>query len=243
MNGPTLRRLLGPRRVLLVAATGKELGALGLAEEVLPREEWVRGAVGGRLDVVISGVGKANAAAATARAIDPGRHGLVLSFGIAGALPGPRGVLAPGTVVVADRCVYADEGLVAEGEGVGEVVFVGLARMGFPPGPFGDDGVRVERGWVEALAMPGSVVGAVATVSTCSGTDAAAGETARRTGAVAEAMEGAAVAQVAARLGVAAGEVRGISNATGARARQGWDIPAALGGLAGWWAWSGLGAG
>jgi futalosine hydrolase len=41
-------------------------------------------------------------------------------------------------------------------------------------------------------------VGALVTVSTCSGTDAAARELARRTGGICENMEGAAVAQVCA---------------------------------------------
>jgi nucleoside phosphorylase len=52
-----------------------------------------------------------------------------------------------------------------------------------------------------------------------------------RTGALAEAMEGAAVGMVAARLGVAFAEVRVISNNTGDRGGQAWDLPGALAGL------------
>jgi nucleoside phosphorylase len=92
-------------------------------------------------------------------------------------------------------------------------------------------------GWVEGGDGEGPdgggrvVVGRIATVSTCAGTDARAATVARRTGAVAEAMEGAAVAQVASRLGVTFAEVRVISNTTGDRANQRWDMRGALGGL------------
>ena len=70
--------------------------------------------------------------------------------------------------------------------------------------------------------------GPIATVATCSGTDEAAAEVARRTGAVAEAMEGAAVVHAARRLGVPAIELRAVSNTTGRRDRQVWDLPTAM---------------
>ena len=70
--------------------------------------------------------------------------------------------------------------------------------------------------------------GPIATVATCSGTDAAAESVARRTGAVAEAMEGAAVVHAARRLGVPAIELRVISNTTGDREDQEWDLAGAL---------------
>ena len=63
---------------------------------------------------------------------------------------------------------------------------------------------------------------------------ACAHEVARRTRAVAEAMEGAAVGFTARRLGLATGsapafaELRVISNTTGDRSRQVWDLPRAL---------------
>jgi futalosine hydrolase len=70
--------------------------------------------------------------------------------------------------------------------------------------------------------------GVIATVATCSGTDALAVEVERRTGAIAEAMEGAAVVHAALRLGLPGGEVRVISNSTGDRAKQQWDIARAF---------------
>ena len=65
-------------------------------------------------------------------------------------------------------------------------------------------------------------------MATCSGTDAAARSVAERTRAVAEAMEGAAVVHAARRLRVPAIELRAISNTTGERDGQQWDLPAAL---------------
>jgi futalosine hydrolase len=79
---------------------------------------------------------------------------------------------------------------------------------------------------LECLDTP--IVSAIATVSTCSGTDAAATEIAHRTGAAAEAMEGAAVGLVAFRHKVAFAEVRVISNTTGDRSRQVWALEESL---------------
>jgi futalosine hydrolase len=68
-------------------------------------------------------------------------------------------------------------------------------------------------------------------VATCSGTDAAAHAVRTRTGAMAEAMEGAAVVHAARRAGVPAIEIRSISNTTGDRAKQQWNIAAAFAAL------------
>jgi futalosine hydrolase len=81
---------------------------------------------------------------------------------------------------------------------------------------------------VEAFSPAAKHVGPIATVSTCSATDNSAREVARRTGALAETMEGAACALVAHRRGIPFAEVRAISNYTGARANQRWDIQSAL---------------
>jgi futalosine hydrolase len=83
-----------------------------------------------------------------------------------------------------------------------------------------------------ALGIPH--VQAIATVSTCSGTNALAREIVTRTGAEVEAMEGAAVGLVASRLGVGFAEVRVISNTTGDRGSQQWDLPGALAALREW---------
>lgn len=190
-----------------------------------------------RFDLLLSGVGKANAAAATARCLDTSRHALVLSLGIAGALPSaPAGTrvapvaaavpLALGSIIVATRSVYADEGVQTPG------AWVDCAAMGFGPGP-GFEGMSLagDAALVAALAPVAQATGPVATVSTCSGTNTLAATIAARTGALAEAMEGAAVGQVAARLGMRFAEVRTISNTTGDREKQIWNMPLALAAL------------
>lgn len=220
------------RRVLLVAATPMEAraAAAGLHADggVLEASEgrWVAHEVTDRVDLCVCGVGKVNAAAATAALANPGRHAAVVSIGIAGALPGSG--LNIGDVVAASACVYADEGLLTPAG------FQDCATVGFGLGPWSNQGAvggsvipvsELLLGWM-GLLTPRLV--RIATVSTCSGTDALAAEVVRRTGAAAEGMEGAAVAHVAARLGVPAGELRAISNTTGDRDQQRWDLRAAL---------------
>ncbi|HCT45637.1 MAG TPA: hypothetical protein DF699_10535 [Phycisphaerales bacterium] len=72
--------------------------------------------------------------------------------------------------------------------------------------------------------------GPIATVSWCSGSDACAQGVVERTGAICEAMEGAAVALAARRIdpGIATAELRVISNTTGDRSSQRWALDDSL---------------
>jgi len=177
--------------------------------------------------VVIAGVGRTNAASATTEAILNAwkRGGVdgVISAGVAGALPQPAAddVLRVGDVLAASVCIYAEEGIVtARG-------FAPMDALGFPLGDFTGNAVPVDADLLERLS--GSFrLGPIATVATCSGTDAAAREIAQRTGALAEAMEGAAVVHAARRLKAPAIELRAISNTCGDRATQQWDLQAGL---------------
>jgi len=211
------------RRVLFAVAADAEVAAVfrGLrcgGREIPP--EWGSVVVTSGVEVLRTGVGKANACGAVARLLDPRVHGLVLSIGVAGSLPlSPP--LAIGAVVAASTIVIADEGV------EGPQGFQSLASLGFPPLLGGDTLAPPE--WVlRWLRGFGLHVGAIATVSTCSGTDAGARRVAQRTGAVAEGMEGAGVALAAVHAGVAFGEVRIISNTTGDRDRQEWRLTDAL---------------
>lgn len=229
MTPGALEQFQAGKRILLVVAAPVEMKAVlrGLgAPESTPTPLWTLVPVGARFDVALVGVSKANAAAGTARVLDPQRHAAVLSVGIAGALPRPGGVLANRSVVVADRCAHADEGMRSP------TGFVNLAQMGFPLSDEPDQAHPCTPGIVEVLRPLADAVGPIATVSICSATDALAAEIAGRTGAIAETMEGAAVALVASRLGVAFGELRTISNPTGDRSTQTWDIRGALDRLA-----------
>lgn len=192
-------------RVLIVTSVPAEAEAIGAA-------------AGAR--VVVAGIGRTNAAAATTEAIlRAGPFDAAVSAGVAGALPG--GGLELREALVASRCVYAEEGLIAPGG------FQAMDAMGFALGDFRGNAVPVDERLLAALSRAFRSA-PIATVATCSGTDEAAFVIAERTGAAAEAMEGAAVVHAARRLGVAAIELRAISNTTGNRDAQQWDLAGAL---------------
>jgi futalosine hydrolase len=204
------------KRTLVIVAVEAERAALGARCLAAPE-----------VRVVVAGIGRTNAAAATAEALAEARaagapFAAVISTGIAGALPGSN--LALGTVIVADACIYAEEGI-ALPDGQGD-----MRVLGFPLGDFEGNRVPVDGALLVAFRALGPAC-EIATVATCSGTDAAALSVRTRTGAMAEAMEGAAVVHAARRVGVPAIEIRSISNTTGDRATQRWDISAAFAAL------------
>lgn len=225
------------RRVLIAVAAPKEAAAVlrGLGSSLPVPERWVPVRVGAGLDLVVTGVGKVNAALAAARAVDPAVHAWAINTGICGALPGSG--LKIGSVVLASRSVYADEG------SMNPDGFRSIALMGFPPGGSAFEGMGIGPHPELAARLRGlaDAEGVVATVSTCSGTDALAADVAARGEgegaggrAIAEGMEGAAFGHaVAALFGPRVGfaEIRAVSNSTGDRARQVWDLNAGLAGV------------
>lgn len=226
---------------LLVVATPMEaeavLRGVGVRGESPAAWEPTRLPVRADLTLVVTGVGKSNAAGATALAL--ARSGLtrVINLGIAGALGadgGAHGAADPiGRCIVATASVFADEG-VRTPDGFTDVAAMGFAPLAGAPGVRGtlSAAVPCDDQLVDRLSRGADARGPIATVSTCSGTDALAREVAARTGALAEAMEGAAVGLVAARMGAAFAEARAISNTTGDRASQRWDVRRALDRLA-----------
>ena len=207
--------------VLLAIAAPNEakavLGRLGCPGALL--RPWAPISVG-KIDILLTGVGKANACGAVAMALAQGRYQAVINLGIAGALPETEGTVpcSIGDVVFATRSVFADEGIDAD-DG-----FHDLASRGFGAFPDGANGVDADPALKSFLQSTCSRAGPVATVSLCSGNDRRARETAARTQAIAEAMEGAAVLLAAARLNIPAAEIRVISNTTGDRSQQVWDL-------------------
>ncbi len=221
------------RPALLVVASALEARAVcaGDSSDGAAVESflWHPSPIAAGCDIVVSGIGKANAAAATAISLCRVAYEVVLSIGIAGVLPGAGCSL--GDAVLGSAAVYADEGL------AGPDGFQTCAEMGFPLGPFTGNRIEADSGLVARLTPLVEVVGAIATVSTCSGTDVLAQQVRDRTGAVAECMEGAAVGHICAgwgganRGGVrspAFAEIRVISNTTGDRLKQRWDMKRAL---------------
>lgn len=252
----------GAREVLLVVAASAETRAIlaGAAEagfDARGRQpaltDWEPRSLvraGTRIWVVQSGVGKVNGACAALRFLTIHPSSTVLNLGICGLLPASRGRNADaglarsaaglGKVILASRSIYADEGVVMAAG------FTGIGAMGFPLGgsSFGDDGLAGDAGLLATLRPFSDVLAPIATVSTCSGTDALAQEIGERTGAMGEGMEGAGVGHAVARFNAFGGhageaksqiassgarfaEMRVVSNTTGSRERQVWDISGA----------------
>jgi len=173
-------------------------------------------------DLLISGVGKANASGAVVHAASAEPYESIINLGIAGSLPNTVRTGAIGEVILATSSCFADEGVQTPSG------FTALAKLGFASCPDGSDALEPDPGLAERLASLAEIRGIIATVSTCSGTDELATQVASRTHAVAEAMEGAAVLLAAAHLAIPAAELRVISNTTGDRSNQIWDIKLAL---------------
>jgi futalosine hydrolase len=205
------------------APSGPLLVATGVAAEAaavragLPRVTPVT--------VAAVGVGPAAAAAGVARLLAlaeaAGRpYRAVVSAGIAGGLPGRAEV---GATVLGARGIAADLGAESH-DG-----FLALDELGF-----GACSAEADAALLAALraALPGAVVGDVLTVSTVTGTaESAARLAAGHPHAVAEAMEGYAVACAALGAGVPFVELRTISNPVGPRDRARWRVAEALAGL------------
>lgn len=214
---------------LIALAAPREFEAvarvLGIFEQPMKPWQLVRTANAG-FDLVWTGVGKANAAGAVARVIDPDRHVGVLSAGIAGSLLSESGEHSCKLldVVCASESIFADEG-VETPDG-----FESCASMGFAPFENGTDSMIHDAQAVERFACLADVVGTVATVSNCAGSNSRVKAVVARTGAVAEAMEGAAVALAAKRVcpKILTSEFRVISNTTGDRDAQQWDLDGAM---------------
>lgn len=176
-----------------------------------------------RFDLVRSGVGKSAAAASTMRALMIHEHRAVLSVGIAGALPS-RAPVQIGQSLCATDSVFSDEGVGTSDQ------FIPMSELGFAAFANGTMSIQHDPKLAGLLAELTDHTGTIATVSWCSGDDDCAQGVVNRTGAIAEAMEGAACAQAAQILDptIRTGELRVISNTTGDRSTQVWDLDLAL---------------
>ena len=219
-----MQAALAGSTILIAVATPREASALcrPLRLTVENLQPWVLVQTPAGFDVVLTGVGKANAAGGVARVLDPDRHAGLLNVGIAGLLPQPSGGgLDLGSAILSTRSVFADDGIQQP------EAFQSFADAGFPLIGSRDD-IEPSSDWGAVLAELTDAQGTIATVSTCSGTDLYAQEIGERTGAIAEACEGAACGLSAFRVGCRFAEIRSISNTTGQRDLQRWDIDRAL---------------
>jgi|GEM_PF-814265 len=212
-----------PARVLVVAAMPEEFEAV--TAEVAGTRTAVgpfRAHQGEQVSIVESGIGPANAAAATATALAvAGPFDVAVSAGVGGAFPTSH--LEAGRLVVATEIVAGDFGI-EEGSAfrdAHELEWVAVA--------FRHDEALVRAAVDHAGAVPGPIV----TVSAMSDSvQRVARFTGRRPPALAEGMEGLGVALAAARWGVANGELRAICNVVGHNDLSRWSMEEALGALA-----------
>lgn len=162
--------------------------------------------------VVTTGVGPVNAAHAATLAIVQHQPSAVLVCGIGGAYPDSG--LQVGEVACASLECYGDLGA-SSPDG-----FLDMKALGFPviasPAPIFND--------LPMQIFPVERRVKFVTLSTCTGTEAAARSIALRTGGAVENMEGAAVAHVAHLHGVPVGEIRGISNMVTNRDTKSWRL-------------------
>lgn len=214
-------------RCLIVVATPLEAGPILAALQTKSKvEPWLPLQASDEIDILCSGVGKANASGATAAALARASYSAVLNLGICGSLPPPNSPKL-GAVILATASIFADEGIESP-EG-----WQPLSSLGFPAA-IDSDLIRPDPRLFAFLKPHADHAGPIVTVSICSGTNARAQSIANRFDPqtighpLAEAMEGAAVGLAAARAKIPFAELRVISNTTGDRANQKWNIPNAL---------------
>ena len=161
--------------------------------------------------MIVTGVGPVNAAHAVTVAIVHEKPGAIVVCGVGGAYPSSG--LDIGDVVSAEIECYGDLGAASP------TGFLDMKALGFPivesPTLYNDLPMQV---------FPSERRAKFVTVSTCTGTAAAAGAMAARTGGAVENMEGAAVAHVAHLHRIPVGEIRGISNMVTDRDPKSWRL-------------------
>ena len=146
--------------------------------------------------VCICGVGKANAAHGAALLIEGFKPDFVYNIGVGGAYPSSG--LNIGDVVIAEKEIYGDEGL--------------LSKDGFHPMSEILDIQNEFSTHIPEQLKNHKNKGTFVTVSTCTGTLDKGREIGKRFNAVCENMEGAAIAQICGLSGIQVTEIRGISN-------------------------------
>jgi futalosine hydrolase len=222
--------------ILVIAATPQEIVLLEHALGTTVRLktvafDYAEGRIG-TVPVVIcaGGIGKVNAAAATAAMIERHQPRLVINTGCGGAYL--ESGLSIGELTVASEELLGDEGVVTS-SGWQDLRFMSIPSL-----------VRGNRLYHNALPLSKHAAekamqladyygvkltrGRFITVSTCSGTRQRGEELSRSFHGICENMEGAAVAQVCLRYSIDCLEIRGISNHVDERNMKTWDIPRAV---------------
>lgn len=167
------------------------------------------------IELLVTGVGPIEAAAAVAAALARREYRLVVNAGIAGAFDGAARI-GEGVAVAKETMELNLE----TGEGIA-----------LPSGERVVESASSEASLIWALRARGFAVLRGITVARVTSSEETAHRLRESRGAQIETMEGFAVLRAAQLAAVRAIELRGISNRCGARAHSGWDLAAGIAGL------------
>ena len=184
------------------------------------------GAVSGnRVVFGLSGIGKTNAAHAVTVLIEKFSPSCIVSFGIGGAYPASG--LRVGDIAVAEKEVYADEGVLLK-DGLHSFEITGIPLLKVRGRKYFNEFPADKR--LSRLALKAGCAiafcksGVFMTVSACTGTRRRAAELAAKFNPICENMEGAALAHICHIYGIPFIEIRGISNIVEDRNMAKWNI-------------------
>lgn len=222
--------------ILILAATPQETALLEHALDfIAPVKtgtfDYIEGRLGHQPVVICAGgIGKINAAAATAVLIERCQPQLVINTGCAGAYLASG--LSVGELAVASDEFLGDEGVLTS-EGWQDLHFMGIPSLMHGNRPYHNAIPLAKHPAEKAMQLADCfgvklVRGRFITVSTCSGSRQRGDELAMGFHGICENMEGAAVAQVCLRYGIDCLEIRGVSNLVDTRDMKTWDIPRAV---------------
>ena len=222
--------------ILILAATSQEIVLLEHAlDTAIPRKtvafDYAEGNLGHQPVIVCAGgIGKINAAAATAALIERHQPRLVINTGCAGAYLASG--LTVGELAVASDEYLGDEGVLTSA-GWQELRFMGIPTVVHGSQQYHNSIPLSMHAAEKAMLLADClgvklVCGRFITLSTCSGTRQRGLELAHRFHGICENMEGAAVAQTCLRYGIDCLEIRGVSNLVDDRDMKKWDVPRAV---------------
>ena len=175
-------------------------------------------------DIFLShgGIGQVNMAIQLTRLLTVHTPTAVLLCGCGGSYPDSG--LQIGSLALAKSETFGDLGVATTAE------FIPLDQLNLPQNPQLAPVIRHSfplasdwLNWAQKI-LPEAVYGTFVTVNCCSGNPDLSMELQQRCGGICENMEGAAVAQVCAEFDLPLLELRGISNPTGTRDPQQWDL-------------------
>ncbi|MBW1974055.1 MAG: futalosine hydrolase [Deltaproteobacteria bacterium] len=192
--------------------------------------------LGKRKDLlVVSGIGKVNAAFAIGAICSMNHIRLVIHFGICGAYPSSN--LHPGDVILVTRSIFADEGVLYENQKIADYQDIGIPVLRCSGGEKIYESIRPDHFTLSAAkkivpeGQYGNFTlkhGTICSVSMTSGSENVAKMRFDMYGAIAEDMETSAVLLGAAKALIPAVAVRGVSNYAGDRNKSEWKTDLAL---------------